>query len=78
MSDAQILTSQKESLTTQAKIQEIAAILDHKGAQTAPIRVNCTRSHLMKLGFKPRPRGGEIFCGSHKLVCKPDGHTKKG
>ncbi len=59
--------------TTNAKrIYEWAKDLDAKGRVDAPIHVALTRATLMTHGFKPKQRGGPLFCGEHELVCRPN------
>ena len=76
MSQIDVVTTQKDKRKSHDLIKDLAAVFDMQGKFDIPIRVNLTRSYLMSIGFKPSPRGGDLFYGRHKLICKLP--TKKG
>lgn len=50
-----------------------ALALDFGGEtrKAAPIRTSLRRSYLIRF-FKPRKRGGPLFCGDHEIVTTGD------
>ena len=54
-------------MTIHDRIRDIAAVLDMNGRTDVEIRVIANRDYLMTQ-FKPKKRGGPLYCGDHKLV----------
>lgn len=51
-------------------IEAAARILDETGKRDCTIRTAVSRRYLMRLGFKPLKRGGELMLGAHPVISK--------